>query len=200
MMSVQQPVEWELAWETEVLGENLPQWHFVPHKSHMTWTGLEPGSRGGKPATNRPSYGTAWPLRLIKMSLHPTSYVCVCGGVCIRKSFLSVSTLKLKNLRFYLLMYQASYCLYRPQNHPDLLLTNILNSAYRSAVHVWKNAPHSLTHGAEPFLRSCQLCSYSRTSQHFMEPGGSTPRSHKPSTGPYPEPDRSNSYHPILPL
>jgi hypothetical protein len=27
----------------------------------------------------------------------------------------------------------------------------------------------SLTHGAEPFLRSCQLCSYSRTSQHFME-------------------------------
>jgi hypothetical protein len=28
----------------------------------------------------------------------------------------------------------------------------------------------SLTHGAEPFLRSCQLCSYSRTSQHFMKP------------------------------
>jgi hypothetical protein len=27
-----------------------------------------------------------------------------------------------------------------------------------------------LTHGTEPFLRSCQLCSYSRTSQHFMEP------------------------------
>jgi hypothetical protein len=55
---------------------------------------------------------------------------------------------------------------------------------------------HSLTHGAEPFLRRCQLCSYSRTSQHFMEPGGSSPRSHKPSTGPYPEPDRSNSYIP----
>jgi hypothetical protein len=58
----------------------------------------------------------------------------------------------------------------------------------------------SLTHGAEPFLRSCQLCSYSRSSQHFMEPGGSSPRSHEPSTGPYPEPDRSNHYHPILPL
>jgi hypothetical protein len=27
-----------------------------------------------------------------------------------------------------------------------------------------------ITHGAETFLRSCQLCSYSRTSQHFMEP------------------------------
>jgi hypothetical protein len=32
---------------------------------------------------------------------------------------------------------------------------------------------HSLTHGTEPFLRSCQLCSYSRTSQHFMESEGS---------------------------
>jgi hypothetical protein len=66
----------------------------------------------------------------------------------------------------------------------------------------WEQArrPHSLTHGAEPFWRSCQFCSYSRTSQHFMEPGGSSPRSHEPSTGPYPEPDRSNPYHPILPI
>jgi hypothetical protein len=30
-----------------------------------------------------------------------------------------------------------------------------------------------ITHGAEPFLRSSQLCSYSRTSQHFMELEGS---------------------------
>jgi hypothetical protein len=56
---------------------------------------------------------------------------------------------------------------------------------------------HSLTHGAEPFLRSCQLCSYSRTYQHFMEPGGSLPCSQEPSTGPDPEPDQSNPYHPI---
>jgi hypothetical protein len=47
---------------------------------------------------------------------------------------------------------------------------------------------HSLTHGAEPFLRSCQLCSHSRTSQRFMEPEDSLPRSQEPSTGPYPEP------------
>jgi hypothetical protein len=32
-----------------------------------------------------------------------------------------------------------------------------------------------ITHGAEPFLRSRQLCSYSRTSQHFMDPEGSLP-------------------------
>jgi hypothetical protein len=35
-------VEWELAGETEVIGENIPQRHFVHHKSHMTWTALEP--------------------------------------------------------------------------------------------------------------------------------------------------------------
>jgi hypothetical protein len=50
----------------------------------------------------------------------------------------------------------------------------------------------SLTHGAEPFLRSCQLCSYSKTCQHFMEPEGSLSCSQEPSTGPYPEPDQSN--------
>jgi hypothetical protein len=31
-----------------------------------------------------------------------------------------------------------------------------------------------------------------------MEPGGSLPRSQEPSTGSYPEPDRSNPYNPIL--
>jgi hypothetical protein len=33
---VEQLVECELAGETEVLGENLPQRHFVHHKFHMT--------------------------------------------------------------------------------------------------------------------------------------------------------------------
>jgi hypothetical protein len=55
MVIVEHLVEWRLAGETEVIGENKPQCHFVHHKSHMTWTRLNPGP----PATNRLSYGTA---------------------------------------------------------------------------------------------------------------------------------------------
>jgi hypothetical protein len=55
MMNMEQSVEWELAEETDVLGENLPQRHFVHHKSYMTWPVLEPG-----PPTNRLSYGISY--------------------------------------------------------------------------------------------------------------------------------------------
>jgi hypothetical protein len=42
-MIVEQLVEWRLAGEAEVLGENLPQRHFVDYKSHMARPRLEPG-------------------------------------------------------------------------------------------------------------------------------------------------------------
>jgi hypothetical protein len=61
-MIVEKQMECKLAGETEVLGENLPQRHFCPSQN-PTWPdpGLNPGRRGGKPATNRLSYGAALP-------------------------------------------------------------------------------------------------------------------------------------------
>jgi hypothetical protein len=59
-MMVEKYMECRLAGETEVLGENLPQRHFCPSQN-PAWPdpGYSTGRRGGKPATNRLSYGAA---------------------------------------------------------------------------------------------------------------------------------------------
>jgi hypothetical protein len=57
---VKKQMECRLAGETEVLGENLPQRHFCPSQNPARPDpDLNPGRRGGKPATNRLSYGAA---------------------------------------------------------------------------------------------------------------------------------------------
>jgi hypothetical protein len=59
-MIVEKQMEYRLAGETEVLGENLPQCHFRPSQN-PTWPdpGLNPARSFGKPATNHLSYGAA---------------------------------------------------------------------------------------------------------------------------------------------
>jgi hypothetical protein len=59
-MILEKQMKCRMAGETEDLGENTPQRHFCPSQN-PTWPdlGLNPGRRGGKPATNRLRYGAA---------------------------------------------------------------------------------------------------------------------------------------------
>jgi hypothetical protein len=66
-MIVEKQMECRLAKETEVSGENLLQLHFCPSQNPtLLDLGLNPGHHGGKPATNRLSYGAA----LVTMFVH----------------------------------------------------------------------------------------------------------------------------------
>jgi hypothetical protein len=70
-MIMEKLVEW-LAGETEVLGENLPQCHFVNHKPHML-TGREPGPPLWEASDEPPNLwiGFAW-----KQRQKPVSELC----------------------------------------------------------------------------------------------------------------------------
>jgi hypothetical protein len=60
MMSVEQSVEWQLVGEPTYPEKNYPRATFST--TNPTWRNLGSnlGRRGGKPVTNRLSYGTAW--------------------------------------------------------------------------------------------------------------------------------------------
>jgi hypothetical protein len=54
-MFLEKQMECRLAAETEILGENLSQRHFCPSQNSTVHDpGLNPGRRGGKPATKPP--------------------------------------------------------------------------------------------------------------------------------------------------
>jgi hypothetical protein len=61
MVIVEKLVEWSLAGETEMYAEKKPAPAPLCPPQNPTWleAGVNPGSRGGKPATNRLSYGAA---------------------------------------------------------------------------------------------------------------------------------------------
>jgi hypothetical protein len=69
-MIVEKQMEFRLAGETKLLGENLPQLHFCPSQN-PTWPdpGLNPGRRGGKPAANRLS------ARTLRLKFVPISFL-----------------------------------------------------------------------------------------------------------------------------
>jgi hypothetical protein len=60
-MIMEKQMECRLAGEPQVLEENLPQRHFCPSQNPTRPDPvLNPSRRGGKPATNRLSYGAAF--------------------------------------------------------------------------------------------------------------------------------------------
>jgi hypothetical protein len=86
-MMLEKLVEWWLAGEPEVLGENLPHSHFVHHKPHMLYLGANPGRHGRKSATNSLSYGTALG-HLVTIKAVPGS---ISRGTCVIRATRSIS-------------------------------------------------------------------------------------------------------------
>jgi hypothetical protein len=66
-----------IAGETEVLGENLPQRYFIPPQiPHDQVRFRTPDRSGGKPATNRLSYGAALNVRYLSYPVVLLNYCC----------------------------------------------------------------------------------------------------------------------------
>jgi hypothetical protein len=110
-----------------------------------------------------------------------SSGVCRCANLIAYRSFLTV----------------VSAISVPPFHHHSNVLERLSLS---SCEPLYATNTYLLTCGAEPFLRSRQLCSPSRTPRHFMEPEGSIKCSQEPSTCPYPKPYESNPLHRILSL
>jgi hypothetical protein len=74
-MNVERLVEWELAGETKVLGENPPQYHSVHHKSHTTWSEIE------QPILQTPSITILQSASITAFTgLYIDIYICSCSG------------------------------------------------------------------------------------------------------------------------
>jgi hypothetical protein len=74
-MIVEKQMECRMAGETEVLGENRPHRHLCPSQNPTSPDpDLNSGRRGGKPATNRLSYGAA---SLINILYYYSEILCV---------------------------------------------------------------------------------------------------------------------------
>jgi hypothetical protein len=75
MMSAEQSMEWELVVETEVLTTKPTLVPLCPSQIpyDLTWAS-NPVRRGGKPATNRLSYGTALWLPWMSIEAHSSWY------------------------------------------------------------------------------------------------------------------------------
>jgi hypothetical protein len=83
-------------------------------------------------------------------------------------------------------------------HHQDLKRIHILHHlALIFTTHSDAMNTRFLTYLLTELSPSCEAANCA-ASQHFKEPEGSSPCSQEPSTGPYPEPDRSSPYHPIL--